>query len=110
MSKNVERTAPGGLLRLAGGDNVLVATGPVGPGRAPLNGGGALELLDAVTLGHKVAARAIAAGEKIVKYGVPIGSATADIAAGAHVHVHNMQSDYTPTHMLAETAGGGKDA
>jgi len=48
-------------------------------------------------IGHKVAARAIAAGEKILKYGAPIGSATAPIAAGEHVHTHNVQSDYLPT-------------
>jgi hypothetical protein len=53
-------------------------------------------------LGHKVARRAIAAGDKIVKYGAPIGSATAPIAAGAHVHVHNVKSDYTPTYHLED--------
>jgi hypothetical protein len=38
----------------------------------------------------------------VLKYGAPIGSATADIAPGAHVHVHNMMSDYTPTHHLLD--------
>lgn len=42
--------------------------------------------------GHKCAARAIACGEEIVKYGQSIGVATADIAAGAHVHSHNMKT------------------
>ncbi len=51
-------------------------------------------------LGHKLARRAIAAGEKVVKYGAPIGSATAPIAAGEHVHIHNLASDYTPTYTL----------
>ena len=32
----------------------------------------------------------IAAGEAVIKYGSPIGLATADIAAGAHVHTHNV--------------------
>ena len=44
-----------------------------------------------------VAARGIGTGEKIIKYGAPIGSATEPIAAGAHVHTHNLQSDYLPT-------------
>ena len=35
-----------------------------------------------VTSGHKYAACAIAAGEKVIKYGFPIGIATADIAEG----------------------------
>lgn len=39
--------------------------------------------------GHKVALRDIKAGEKIVKYGFPVGVATADIAKGEWVHVHN---------------------
>jgi len=102
--------AAAGLLRLSSADNVLVATGRVGPGHARVNGGEDIVLGDAVTLGHKVAARDITAGEKILKYGVPIGSATADIPAGAHVHLHNMKSDYTQTHALSETEKGGSDA
>lgn len=39
--------------------------------------------------GHKVALRAIAAGGPVIKYGVVIGTATAAIATGEHVHVHN---------------------
>jgi (2R)-sulfolactate sulfo-lyase subunit alpha len=45
-----------------------------------------------VPLGHKVAMRAIARGARVMKYGSPIGEATADIAAGDHVHVHNLRS------------------
>ncbi|HRJ73596.1 MAG TPA: SAF domain-containing protein [Terrimicrobiaceae bacterium] len=44
--------------------------------------------------------RDIRTGEKILKYGVPIGSATCDIAFGEHVHLHNMKSDYLPTYTL----------
>jgi hypothetical protein len=54
----------------------------------------------AISIGHKLAWRAISPGEKIIKYGAPIGSATEAIAAGDHVHLHNMKSDYTPTHSL----------
>lgn len=42
-----------------------------------------------VPFGHKAALRAIAAGEKVIKYGVTIGVATTAIAQGDHVHVHN---------------------
>ncbi|MBO7722075.1 MAG: altronate dehydratase [Kiritimatiellae bacterium] len=42
--------------------------------------------------GHKYALRGIAAGENVVKYGMPIGRATRDIAAGEHVHVHNLRT------------------
>lgn len=56
----------------------------------------------AVPLGHKVAARDIAAGEKIIKYGAPIGSASCPIASGEHVHTHNVKSDYLPTFKRGE--------
>jgi altronate dehydratase len=48
-----------------------------------------LKLADPVPFGHKVARRAIAQGQAVIKYGVSIGTATQDIQAGAHVHVHN---------------------
>jgi altronate dehydratase len=57
---------------------------------------------ESVPLGHKVAARDIAAGEKIIKYGAPIGSATCAIRAGEHVHTHNLRSDYLPTFARGE--------
>jgi altronate dehydratase len=47
---------------------------------------------EAIPLGHKVALHAVAAGAPLHKYGERIGHATVDIAAGMHVHVHNMAS------------------
>ena len=38
-----------------------------------------IEFQDPIELGHKVALRPIAAGETIIKYGVPIGIATIPI-------------------------------
>lgn len=43
--------------------------------------------------GHKYAVRNIACGENIIKYGFPIGHATADIKTGDHVHSHNMKTN-----------------
>ena len=43
--------------------------------------------------GHKYALRPIAEGENIIKYGNPIGHATAPIAQGEHVHSHNMKTN-----------------
>jgi altronate dehydratase small subunit len=51
-----------------------------------------IETRDRIPLGHKIALRALAAGTPIRKYGEVIGSATAAIDAGAHVHIHNMTS------------------
>ena len=43
--------------------------------------------------GHKYARRAIKQGEDVIKYGMPIGHATCDIAEGEHVHVHNLKTN-----------------
>ena len=43
--------------------------------------------------GHKYARCAIRCGEDVIKYGMPIGHATCDIAPGEHVHVHNLATN-----------------
>ncbi len=43
--------------------------------------------------GHKYALREIAAGENVIKYGLPIGHATCTIKPGEHVHVHNVKTN-----------------
>ena len=73
-------------------DNVATALQPLEDGRVLDLGGIAVTVREAIPSGHKVALRTIAAGEPVVKYGSPIGTATADIAAGAHVHTHNVAS------------------
>ena len=45
-----------------------------------------------ITFGHKLALVPLAAGAPVYKYGEVIGVASADILAGAHVHVHNVES------------------
>ncbi|MFP1528497.1 SAF domain-containing protein [Escherichia coli] len=43
--------------------------------------------------GHKFALTDIAKGANVIKYGLPIGYALADIAAGEHVHAHNTRTN-----------------
>ena len=43
--------------------------------------------------GHKYALIDIKKGENIIKYGNPIGHATADIKRGEHVHTHNVKTN-----------------
>lgn len=86
------------LIRISRLDNVLVAVRPLEPGTLLEVDGATIPLEVRVGLGHKIASRDISAGEKIIKYGVPIGSATTAIRAGETVHLHNMKSDYLPTH------------
>lgn len=76
-------------------DDVAVAIADLRPGVALVRRGA--ELFEArvtapIAFGHKFALRAIAAGATIRKYGETIGEASADIAIGAHVHVHNLRS------------------
>jgi altronate hydrolase len=58
--------------------------------------GGTLLLEEKVTVaglvppGHKVAMRAIRAGEPVRRYNQIIGFASRDIASGEHVHLHNL--------------------
>lgn len=87
-------------VRLHGNDNVVVLARGLDAGERLEIEGVACVLPEALGLGHKLATRRIEAGEKIVKYGVPIGSASEAIPAGAHVHLHNMKSDYLPTFTL----------
>ena len=49
-------------------------------------------LAEPIVRGHKVALRAIAAGEAVIKFGFPIGRATHAIAPGEHVHSHNLRT------------------
>jgi len=87
------------FLRLHPDDNVLTAIMSLVPGTKVLLDHREVSITGSVPLGHKVASRRIQSGEKIIKYGVPIGSATRDIEIGEHVHVQNLKSDYLPTQL-----------
>lgn len=64
--------------------------------------------------GHKFALRDIAAGENIIKYGMPIGRATRGIRKGEHVHTQNMKTNldgileysYEPVEIPVHPAAG----
>ena len=73
-------------------DNVATALHALEPGSPLEIEGTSLTVREPIPSGHKIALRDIAAGEAVVKYGSPIGVATVPIAAGAHVHTHNVAS------------------
>ncbi len=79
-------------LRISPKDNVAVALTDLPRGRRIETGDIAVELKEPMILGHKFALRAIRAGERVIKYGFPIGMATSDIAPGEHVHTHNLKT------------------
>lgn len=74
-------------IRINPADNVAVALQDLAAGE-----GGARET---IARGHKVALADIKAGQPVIKYGCPIGLATADIPAGAWVHTHNVKTGLT---------------
>lgn len=47
---------------------------------------------DTVPFGHKIAIRAMAAGDEVTKYGEIIGKASCDVSVGQWVHTHNVES------------------
>src|SRR5258706_7731305 len=77
-------------LQLHPADDVAVVRRPIRAGLELMNGQGPFEAKQDIPLGHKIAVHAIAAGAPVRKYGQIIGFASAAIAAGDHVHAHNL--------------------
>ena len=80
-------------IRIAPGDDVAVALRDLAPGDICCGHDFSLPAAQAVAAGHKVALRAIVPGERVCKYGAPIGVAAKAIARGEWVHTHNLRSD-----------------
>ncbi len=74
-------------IRLAPSDNVVVARADLLEGTSIA--GETVTTANRIPTGHKLATRAIAEGEAVVKYDQVIGFATRAIRPGEHVHVHN---------------------
>lgn len=89
-------------------DNVLICIRDVAKGQVAAIEGEQVTFDTAIPLGHKIARRRLSAGEKVIRYGVPIGSMVTAAQAGEHVHMHNLKSDYIPAHDRG--AVHGKDA
>ena len=89
------------LVLLAPEDNCVVVAQALAAGERVEIDGVVLTVDSAMTIGHKLARRAIEQDQEVIKHGAGIGHATAAIAAGAHVHTHNLASDYIQTFTLA---------
>lgn len=86
-------------VRLNEQDNVVTTIARVEKGGSLVIEGAAtlrVEAKEAIPIYHKASIADIRKGSRIYKYGQPIGLASADIAAGRHVHTHNLvsESDY----------------
>jgi altronate dehydratase small subunit len=85
------------LVLLAQEDNCVVVAQALLEGEVVTIDGEPVTVGETVGVGHKLARRAIARGDKVLKYGAIIGTARAPIARGEHIHTHNLASDYLPT-------------
>ena len=95
-------TAP--YVRLGDDDNVVVLARRVEAGDSFSAPTGEIWTMSAdLDIGNKLAAARIAAGQRVIKLGMPIGTATQAIASGEHVHSHNLRSDYIATELEGET-------
>jgi altronate hydrolase len=79
------------LIRLHAADNVLIARRLIALGETLADFG--LRTRAQIPAGHKIAARAIAEGEAVLKYDTAIGFAARTIEAGEHVHTHNIRHE-----------------
>ncbi|MEM9343428.1 MAG: altronate dehydratase family protein [Pseudomonadota bacterium] len=81
------------ILKLNPADDVAIATADLDPASSDT---GDVPLKEPVKRGHKIALHPIRKREPVLRYGQIIGSASADIAAGTHVHSHNLaMGDHT---------------
>ena len=78
------------LLQIHPTDNVAVLLDPIHSGETQTAAAIAVTATVDIEKGHKIALTAIGQGEPVVKYGFPIGIATAPIQAGDWVHTHNL--------------------
>lgn len=84
------------FIQLNDKDNVVIALRNLKAGEVLKVNNMAIILQADINFGHKAAIKLIPQHAKVIKYGLPIGSATTDIMPGQHVHTHNLSSDYNP--------------
>lgn len=89
-------TAP--VILLHPDDNIVVCVKQFHPGdELAIDGEKIISKID-IAVGHKIARMNLHPGDKVYRYGAPIGSMTEPVEKGGHVHMHNMKSDYIPSH------------
>ena len=79
-------------------DNVLICTVSSRKGDVVNIDGKGVVLLRDITMGHKIARQTLGKACIIIKSGAPIGSLICTVDPGEHIHLHNMKSDYIPSH------------
>ena len=80
-------------IRINEKDNVVVALVDLKAGTTINVDGEMMTLKEDILKGHKIAIKDIAENDLIIKYGLPIGHASANISKGSHVHVENIKTN-----------------
>jgi altronate hydrolase len=94
------------LFRIHPGDDVAVALRDLRGGEKLVLDEGALVAREDIPQGHKIALRDIGVGERVRKYGLPIGAASLPLRAGSWVHVHNLRTLLTEDPLYTWRGGG----
>lgn len=85
-------------------DDVATLLSDGAAGESVAVGDGLITLSEAIPAGHKVALHPLDRDVPVMKYGAPIGRTTAPVAAGAHVHSHNLATGLDAVDGDARTA------
>src|SRR5260370_42253352 len=83
-------TAETPAIQLHPSDNIAVARVPLSPGQTIRLADTSIQVRDSVPAGHKVALKALATGDVLIRYGQVMGRARMPVEPGDHVHVHNV--------------------
>ena len=79
-------------IRLTSEDNVATAIRPLAPGQTVNVGATGIVVIDKIPQWHKFAICNIKSGQKVFKFGMPIGVAKQQICVGEHVGSHNLET------------------
>ena len=69
----------------------------------------AVQAKQEIRSGHKIALREVSPGERVIKYGAPIGEASRTIAIGEWVHLHNCRSLFDPRSSELDVESGARN-
>ncbi len=99
------RTVQLKCLTLHRDDNIVIAARDIAVGTRIMIDDDAVLVPTSIPIGHKMARCDMTSGTKIFRYGAPIGSLTAPVMKGEHIHLHNLKSDYIATHNRETVTG-----
>jgi altronate hydrolase len=80
------------VLLINDNDNIVIAVEEIDAGEVIEVRGEKIKILSDIPVGHKVALKDFETGDKVIRYGFPIGKAAEEITKGEWVHTHNLKT------------------